>query len=111
MHAAAAIAAGLANTVVCYRALNERSGARYGRGVDVDAASASSGFEAFQMPWGMLTPAHLFGQFARRHMIEYGTTSEQFGDVAVALRRHAQHEPAGDDAQARSRSRTTRPRG
>ena len=27
----------------------------------------------------------LFGQFARRHMIEYGTTSEQFGEVAVAL--------------------------
>src|SRR3954469_21073408 len=32
VHAAAAIAAGLATTVVCYRALNERSGARYGQG-------------------------------------------------------------------------------
>ena len=31
VHAAAAIAAGLATTVVCYRALNERSGARYGQ--------------------------------------------------------------------------------
>ena len=31
VHAAAAIAAGLATTVVCYRALNERSGRRYGQ--------------------------------------------------------------------------------
>ena len=52
-----------------------------------------SGFEAFQMPWGMLTPAHMFGQFARRHMVEYGTTSEQFGHVAVALRKHGSMNP------------------
>jgi acetyl-CoA acetyltransferase len=41
----------------------------------------------------MLTPAHMFGQFARRHMIEYGTTSEQFGHVAVALRKHGSMNP------------------
>ncbi len=87
VHAAAAIAAGLANVVVCYRSLNERSGARYGQ-ASTWMSDDVAGFEAFQMPWGMLTPAHQFGQFARRHMIEYGTTSEQFGHVAVALRRH-----------------------
>jgi 17-hydroxy-3-oxo-4-pregnene-20-carboxyl-CoA lyase len=92
VHAAAAIAAGIATTVVCYRALNERSGARYGRGETWMKAHAGS-FEQFQMPWGMLTPAHLFGQFARRHMIEYGTTSRQFGEVAVALRRHGSLNP------------------
>jgi len=92
VHAAAAIAAGLATTVVCYRALNERSGARYGRGSTWMSQSVG-GFQAFQMPWGMLTPAHAFGQFARRHMIEYGTTSEQFGHVAVALRRHGSRNP------------------
>ena len=37
VHAAAAIAAGVANTVVCYRALNERSGARYGQAATWDA--------------------------------------------------------------------------
>ncbi len=87
VHAAAAIAAGLANVVVCYRSLNERSGVRYGQ-ASTWVSDEVAGFQAFQMPWGMLTPAHMFGQFARRHMLEYGTTSEQFGHVAVALRRH-----------------------
>ena len=92
VHAAAAIAAGVATTVVCYRALNERSGARYGQAATW-MQDEVGGFAAFQMPWGMLTPAHMFGQFARRHMIEYGTTSRQFGAVAVALRRHASMNP------------------
>lgn len=92
VHAAAAIAAGVANTVVCYRALNERSGQRYGQAATWMEEEVG-GFAAFQMPWGMLTPAMMFGQFARRHMIEYGTTSRQFGAVAVALRRHASMNP------------------
>lgn len=92
VHAAAAIAAGVANTVVCYRALNERSGARYGQ-ASTWMTERVGGFQQFQMPWGMLTPAMLFGQFARRHMVEFGTTSEQFGAVAVALRKHASMNP------------------
>jgi acetyl-CoA acetyltransferase len=90
VHAAAAIAAGVADTVVCFRALNERSGIRYGRATDDTLAF---GFEAFQKPWGMLTPTQQFGQLARRHMIDYGTTSEQFGHVAVTLRQHASMNP------------------
>ena len=92
VHAAAAIAAGVADIVVCYRSLNERSGARYGQAATW-MRDEVGGFEAFQMPWGLLTPAMLFGQFARRHMVEYGTTSRQFGEVAVALRRHASRNP------------------
>jgi acetyl-CoA acetyltransferase len=92
VHAAAAIAAGVANTVVCYRALNERSGKRYGRG-ETWMQDGARGHLAFQMPWGMLTPVHQFGQFARRHMVQYGTTSRQFGAVAVAMRRHATMNP------------------
>lgn len=92
VHAAAAIAAGVADTVVCYRALNERSGARYGQ-ASTWTNDRVGGFEQFQMPWGMLTPAMIFGQFARRHMVEFGTTSCQFGAVAVALRRHASMNP------------------
>ncbi len=93
-HAAAAITAGLATTVVCYRALNERSGKRYGRAETWIAGRARvDGSKAFRMPWGMLAPPHSYAMFARRHMIEYGTTSEQFGAVAVALRRHASRNP------------------
>lgn len=91
-HAAVAIASGMATTVVCYRALNERSGNRYGQ-ASTWAANEVSGWQAFQMPWGMLTPAHQFAMLARRHMIEFGTTSEQFGQVAVAARRHAALNP------------------
>ncbi len=90
VHAAAAIAAGLASTVVCYRALNGRSGHRYGQAAP---PTHVGGVEAFHMPWGMMTPAQIWGQFARRHMIEYGTTTEQFGAVAVALRRHGSLNP------------------
>lgn len=91
VHAAAAIAAGLADVVVCFRALNERSGARYGQ---VSGSKVADGVLAFQYPWGMMTPAHKFAMFARRHMIEFGTTSEQFGEVAVTLRHHATRNPA-----------------
>jgi acetyl-CoA acetyltransferase len=89
-HAAAAIEAGLATTVVAYRALNGRSGARIGAAGD---SGPATGAEAFQIPWGMVAPVTQFGQFARRHMIAYGTTSEQFGAVAVAMRRHASMNP------------------
>ena len=100
VHAATAIAAGMANTIVCFRALNGRSeGARLSQG-DIWMTSqmpgqphAGAGYKAFQQPWGMLTPAHQFGQFARRHMIRFGTTSEQFGAVAVTMRRHASMNP------------------
>lgn len=91
MHAKAVVEAGLATTVVCYRSLNGRSGERIGKG---DASQSTVGDAAFQVSWGMLAPITQFGQFARRHMIEYGTTSAQFGAVAVAMRKHAQRNPA-----------------
>jgi acetyl-CoA acetyltransferase len=92
LHAAAAIGAGLAETVVCYRSLNGRSGRRIGSG-DAAGQAEVEGPAAYQVPWGMLAPVIQFGQFARRHMIVHGTTSEQFGAVAVAMRRHASMNP------------------
>lgn len=92
VHAATAIAAGIADTVVCYRSLNERSGARYGQ-ASTWMSEKVGGHEQFQMPWGLLTPAQAFGMFARRHMVEFGWTSEQFGAVAVALRTHGSMNP------------------
>lgn len=89
-HAKVAIEAGLADTIVVYRALNGRSGPRIGQGGD---KAGVSGSEAFQMPWGMVAPITQFGQFARRHMIEYGTTADHFGAVAVAMRKHARLNP------------------
>jgi acetyl-CoA acetyltransferase len=43
----------------------------------------------FEMPVGALAPAQLYAPMARRHMELYGTTSRQFGEIAVTTRRHA----------------------
>ena len=93
--AAMAVATGMANVVVCYRAFNERSGNRFGR-VQTAAAAAptSSGLDnAWHYPMGLGTPAASVAMFARRYMHEYGATSEDFGRVAVADRRHAATNP------------------
>ncbi len=93
--AAMAVATGMANVVVCYRAFNERSGNRFGR-VQAAAAAAptSSGLDnAWHYPMGLGTPAASVAMFARRYMHEYGATSEDFGRVAVADRRHAATNP------------------
>jgi acetyl-CoA acetyltransferase len=93
--AAMAIAAGLAGIVVCYRALNERSGRRFGQ-VSRAAAEAptSAGVDnGWHYPMGLGTPAATVAMIARRYMHEYGATSEDFGRVTVADRRHAAVNP------------------
>ncbi len=47
----------------------------------------------FERPMGNSVAVQWFAQGARRHMHEYGTTSEQFGHVAVACRKHANLNP------------------
>ncbi len=95
-YAAMAVASGVADYVLCYRAFNERSGRRFGAGVQDRPAGATS--EEAQFAWtsphGILTPASWVAMFARRMMHEYGVTSEDFGAVAVADRRHAANNPA-----------------
>lgn len=93
--AAMAVQTGMASVVVCYRAFNERSGSRFGR-VQTAAAAAptSSGIDnGWHYPMGLGTPAATVAMFARRYMHEYGATSEDFGAVAVADRRHAATNP------------------
>jgi acetyl-CoA acetyltransferase len=93
--AALAIAAGVARVVVCYRALNERSGHRFGQ-VSRAAASAatSAGVDnSWHYPMGLSTPAATVAMIARRYMHESGATSEDFGAVTVADRRHAATNP------------------
>jgi acetyl-CoA acetyltransferase len=94
--AAMAVACGVADVVVCYRAFNERSGNRFGAGVQGRApvANAESSHFSWYAPFGLLTPAQWVAMFARRIMYEYGVTSEDFGRVAVADRRHAATNPA-----------------
>ncbi len=94
--AAMAVATGVADVVVAYRGFNERSGARFGQ-VSVAAATQvnTNGLDnAWTYPFGLGTPAATVAMQARRYMHEYGATSEDFGRVAVADRRHAASNPA-----------------
>ena len=94
--AAMAVATGLAEVVVCYRAFNERSGERFGQVMtSLAGAPTSSGVDgSWTYPMGLGTPAAWVAMVARRYMHEYGATSEDFGRVAVADRRHAATNPA-----------------
>ncbi|MET8005119.1 lipid-transfer protein [Nonomuraea glycinis] len=95
-HAAMAVATGTADTVVCYRAFNERSGRRFGQpDARLGGQPSSQGLEmSWHVPYGLMTPAAWVAMFAQRYMHVYGATSEDFGRVAVAMRRHAATNPA-----------------
>jgi acetyl-CoA acetyltransferase len=90
-----AVHAGVADYVVCYRAFNERSGRRFGAGVQdrPPVATAEQAHFAWYSPFGLLTPAQWVAMFGTRYMHEYGATSEDFGRVAVADRKHAATNP------------------
>jgi acetyl-CoA acetyltransferase len=85
-HAAEAVRRGLAETVlVCYGS-NQRSAKSRRYDVGLDPALPSSQFDA---PYGPLMPSSLYALAAQRHMHEFGTTSEQLAEVAVAARQWA----------------------
>ncbi|MGB3257985.1 MAG: acetyl-CoA acetyltransferase [Ornithinimicrobium sp.] len=77
-HAAAAIQAGLCSVAVVAYGSTQRSDA----GTLVSMAEQS----AYEAPYGLLHPVGAFGMVAQRHMAQYGTTSEQLAELAVAAR-------------------------
>ncbi|MYS08098.1 lipid-transfer protein [Streptomyces sp. SID6041] len=92
--AALAVATGVAEVVVCYRAFNERSGRRFGSGVQQREPSAEGVALGWQLPFGLLTPASWVAMTAQRYLHTYGLTPDAFGHVAVTDRRHAARNPA-----------------
>ncbi|MEU6495251.1 lipid-transfer protein [Streptomyces sp. NPDC046984] len=92
--AALAVAAGVAEVVVCYRAFNERSGRRFGSGVQHREASAEGVALGWCLPPGLLTPASWVAMAARRYLHTHGLTPDVFGQVAVVDRAYAATNPA-----------------
>ncbi|MFI6945127.1 lipid-transfer protein [Streptomyces sp. NPDC050422] len=92
--AALAVACGVADVVVCYRAFNERSGRRFGSGVQQREPTAEGTALGWNLPFGLLTPASWVAMAAQRYLHRYGLTPEAFGHVAVTDRRHAANNPA-----------------
>ena len=94
LQAALAVHAGVAEVVVCYRALNERSGYRFGQAfVPPPMPNAESANWGWSVPFGLATPASWVAMAARRYMHDFGASSEDFGRVSVACRRHAALNP------------------
>ena len=86
--AAAAVATGACNHVLI----------TFGRNVSAAANKAGARIHGmpqfhfvteFEYATGNIAPAQIYAPMARRHMELYGTTVEQFGEVAVACREHA----------------------
>jgi acetyl-CoA acetyltransferase len=94
--AALAVTNGLADVVVAYRSLNGRSWHRLGGGGVTGwgtSPRANVVRYSWYIPFGLATPAGWVAIRARRYMHRSGATSEDFGRVTVADRKHGANNP------------------
>ena len=84
--AAMAVATGVADYVVCWRAINARSEFRMG-GTGRPPPDVVE-FQ-YQTPYGYATPPQQFASMASAYMARYGATREDFGRVAIRQRDNA----------------------
>ncbi len=88
--AVAAIVSGQATNVLVYRALNGRSGRRYGLSpVVADRVGGGGTYDEYFLPYGLLTPGQIFALIAQRHMLEFGSNEKDLGHIAIACRNRA----------------------
>jgi acetyl-CoA acetyltransferase len=84
--AALAVSAGVADCVVCYRALNGRSEQR----MNASGAGGKQPWDVqYKMTTGYIVPGQEMGMAARAHMERYGTSEEDFGRLAILCRTNA----------------------
>ena len=102
-HAAEAIAAGRCNVALITLAGRPRAqmaaaqaAAKEGKGGKAPLALRPPDPDApelaFELPYGPATQ-NLYAAVAKRHMFQFGTTSEQLAWIKVAASHHAQHNP------------------
>jgi acetyl-CoA acetyltransferase len=90
-HAAAAINAGMCEVaLICHGSTNISD--RGGRAGPVSTRETVYGPSQFEEPYGSSTVS-AYALAAQRHMHEYGTTSEQLAEIAVATRKWASMNP------------------
>ena len=87
---AAAIAAGLADCVVVYRALAQ---GEYGRFGQAAGAPTIAGDMAYQMPYGVLAPPQKFAMRVTRFLHAHGIGPDAQRAIALASYHHAQANP------------------
>ena len=93
--AAAAIHAGLAETVLLACGDSLLTGMTPDMAI---RAMTESRDQQYEMPFG-IPVANTFAMTAHRHMKEYGTTAEQFAQVAVTFREHARRTPGAQKTE------------
>jgi acetyl-CoA acetyltransferase len=90
-NAVAAVSAGLAQHVLCFRTLTEAQAREPRRGPSTmgTAGGRVSGWWQWQVPFRAYSASNVIAMYAQRHMHEFGTTREQLAQVALTARRHA----------------------
>src|SRR4051794_17334686 len=95
-HAAAAIAAGVAECIVVVFAQTPRADRAAGDSVNYARPGALGGpnpMLEWETPYGLQMPKGGYALAANRHMHEFGTTSEQLAQIAVSTREWASLNP------------------
>jgi len=96
--AAMAIACGLAETVLVvvgwngYSAFRPKPGARVPK-LGFGPTALAETITDFYMPYGAMLPVQMYAWICMRHKHTYGIRDEDTGHVALACRKHAQHNP------------------
>jgi acetyl-CoA acetyltransferase len=101
VNAALAVAAGLANHVVCFRTVTEasaqgdkgRASVTTGGGGGGGSGVRMGSFMQWTLPYGAPSAASWIGMMAMRHFHEFGTTREQLGWIPINARRNAALNP------------------
>lgn len=95
VNAYAAIKAGLARHVVCFRTVWEATAAALSgaRASVLSGAQRVGGWSSWLTPFGALSATNWAAQLATRHQYDYGTTREQLGALAVNQRANAAGNP------------------
>jgi acetyl-CoA acetyltransferase len=97
--AMAAVTSGIAQVVLIWRAMNERSAYRFGQplvppsGGVVNVAGNGTGSLLWCMPFGAQTPASWEALASQHYMETFGVTNQDLGHVSVAQRKHAATNP------------------
>ena len=85
---AMAVATGQCRVGVAWRSRKRGSGQRPWAAADQFSTAAS-----WTRPFGLLRPVDEVGMLTRRYMHEYGATRDHLANVALAVRKHANHNP------------------
>ncbi len=89
-NAAAAVACGVADCVVVFRALAQGQFGRFGQG---QAGARAYGEQAMTAPYGLMSPAQMFAMRVMRFLHDHGIRPEAQRAISLASYHHAQRNP------------------